>query len=72
MEITFNEVNYNDFHDLSFKINNDKIVGITGSGKSILLKIIACNIHIKGKILYTHGIFGCKMRDASKIHQKAI
>ena len=29
-------------------------------------------ITINGKVLYTHGIFGCRMRDASKIYQKQI
>ena len=29
-------------------------------------------IVINGKILYTHGIFGCRMRDPSKIYQKQI
>ena len=29
-------------------------------------------IAIKGKIIYTHGIFGCKMRDSNKIFQKQI
>ena len=29
-------------------------------------------ITINRKIIYTHGIFGCRMRDANKIHQKQI
>ena len=27
---------------------------------------------MKGKTLYTHGIFGCRMRDPGKIYQKQI
>ena len=29
-------------------------------------------ITVNGKVLYTHGIFGCWMRDATKIYQKQI
>ena len=29
-------------------------------------------ITIKGKNIYTHGIFGCRMRDSNKIYQKQI
>ena len=29
-------------------------------------------ITINRKIIYTHGIFGCRMRDANKIYQKQI
>ena len=27
---------------------------------------------MKGKNIYTHGIFGCRMRDSNKIYQKQI
>ena len=67
-------------NDLS---NNNKYINavdIWSLGITFLELCLCCpiwlnfktKIAIKGKILYTHGIFGCKMRDASKIHQKQV
>ena len=63
--------------------NNDKYINaidIWSVGITFLELCLCCpiwmnfktKISINGKILYTHGIFGCRMRDANKIYQKQI
>lgn len=51
MEIIFENVVYKDFN-LDFTINNNDLTGITGRGKSTILRLIAGNKSCEGKITY--------------------
>ena len=63
--------------------NSDKYVNavdVWSIGITFLELCLSCpiwmnfktKITINRKIIYTHGIFGCRMREANKIHQKQI
>lgn len=52
MEIKFNSVEYNEFHNLNFTISNEDITGITGRNKSNILKIINADYIVNGVITY--------------------
>jgi dual specificity tyrosine-phosphorylation-regulated kinase 2/3/4 len=63
--------------------NSDKYVNavdVWSIGITLLELCLSCpiwmnfktKITINRKIIYTHGIFGCRMREANKIHQKQI
>ena len=47
MEIKVQKLSYKDLKDLTFTIENKQITGITGSGKSSLLKLL--NGIVQGK-----------------------
>lgn len=52
MEIIVNRLSYNTLRDLSFSIEDGKITGITGKGKSTVLKLINGLLSGKGTIKY--------------------
>ena len=52
MEIIFDNISNKVFHNLSFKIKEGEIVGITGTGKTTLLKMINYILPIEGNVTY--------------------
>ena len=66
--------------DLSNNIKYINAVDVWSLGITFLELCLCCpiwmnfktKISIKGKIVYTHGLFGCRMRDPSKIYQKQV
>ncbi len=52
MEIVFKGGQFNEFTELNFKIESEYITGITGSGKTEILKLIDCIDYPKGSIYY--------------------
>ena len=48
MEIKVQKLSYKDLKDLTFTIEDKQITGITGSGKSSLLKLLNGLVHGKG------------------------
>ena len=66
--------------DLSNNIKYINAVDIWSLGITFLELCLCCpiwmnfksKITMKGKKIYTHGIFGCRMRDSNKIYQKQV
>ena len=66
--------------DLSNNIKHINAVDVWSLGITFLELCLCCpiwmnfktKISIKGKVVYTHGLFGCRMRDPSKIYQKQV
>ena len=54
MEIKVQKLSYKDLKDLTFTIENKQITGITGSGKSSLLKLLNGIVQGKGIIKYNN------------------
>lgn len=52
MEIIINKLSYNELNELSFKIEDSVITGITGKGKSTVLRLINGLLSGKGTIKY--------------------
>ena len=77
-EITINNIKF--VRDLTNSNKYISAVDIWSLGITFLELCLCCpiwmnfktKIVLKGKNLFTHGLFGCKMRDASKIYQKQI
>ncbi len=68
MEIVFEKVSCEEFHNLSFKIPEGSIIGVTGYGKSKFLKIINYLYKIEGHA--TYGTWDYKKENMSLIHSK--
>ena len=66
--------------DLSNNMKYINAVDIWSLGITFLELCLCCpiwmnfksKISMKGKKIYTHGIFGCRMRDSNKIYQKQV
>lgn len=52
MEIIINDLSYKDLNSLTFTIQEGVITGITGSGKSTVLKLLNGILQGKGKVVY--------------------
>lgn len=52
MEIKLTKVNYQQFNNISFTIPEKEITGLTGKGKSTILKLITGKLQYEGKITY--------------------
>lgn len=64
MEIKFKEVEYKQFQKLSFGIPENEITGITGIGKTTILKLITGNYPLKGKATYNKELLSNKNKIA--------
>lgn len=60
MEIKLNKVNYKNFHNLTFKIPNEQICGITGPGKTTILNLLTGRLAVEGEITYDRELLSAK------------
>lgn len=63
MEIIIKSLSYKQLYNLNFSIENNKITGITGKGKSTVLRLLRGVLSGKGVIKYN----GCKYNSRNKL-----